>query len=262
MTGQTLTHEQSTLLLGAMAVDAVDPDEFVALEEHLARCPSCRAEVRAHHETLSAMVGASIPPLDLRARVLAAGPARVQVDASLPPLVLERATSRTDTVPPLGDRPTRLDEGRERRAGNAVKIALAAAASLVLVVAASAVVLRSRDRPIAIDEVAARARDDGQHRSVVLRSTAGGAGATAVVATDGTGYLFSGDLPALPAGRTYQLWALGGADGTTPVSVGLLGRDPDVSTFRADTRVTGFAVSEESDGGAVTPSAPLAVGTF
>ena len=44
--------------------------------------------------------------------------------------------------------------------------------------------------------------------------------------------------------------------------MGVLGRDPDVSTFKADTPVSGFALSEENEGGAVTPSPPVAAGTF
>ena len=81
-----------------------------------------------------------------------------------------------------------------------------------------------------------RARADPAARHLTLSSTAGGPGATVVIAADGSGYAFTGDLPALPAGRTYQLWALGGADGRTPISIGVLGRDPDVSMFRADAR--------------------------
>ena len=46
--------------------------------------------------------------------------------------------------------------------------------------------------------------------------------ATAVVLPDGTGYLTS-ELPALPAGRTYQLW---GVDNRNTISLGVMGRNP------------------------------------
>ena len=41
-------HEDFQDLLGAYALDAVDPTERDEIERHLATCPRCRAEVAEH----------------------------------------------------------------------------------------------------------------------------------------------------------------------------------------------------------------------
>ena len=81
--------------------------------------------------------------------------------------------------------------------------------------------------------------------------------AKAVVLPDGTGYLTS-ELPALPAGRTYQLW---GVDNRNTISLGVMGRSPSVVAFQAAGRPVALAVTEERAGG-VPSSAnqPTAVG--
>jgi anti-sigma-K factor RskA len=60
---ERLTHRQIQDLLGAYALDAVDPDEGEVVELHLRECPRCRAEVEDHRETAAmlAHVGAPAP---------------------------------------------------------------------------------------------------------------------------------------------------------------------------------------------------------
>src|ERR1700727_2602092 len=43
-------HEDIEELLGAYALDAVEPDEVEMIERHLEVCPRCRAEVAEHRE--------------------------------------------------------------------------------------------------------------------------------------------------------------------------------------------------------------------
>ena len=60
-----MTHDQHTDvegLLGAYALDAVDPEETERIEAHLADCPRCRAEVDRHRE-VAAAIGNSVEPL-------------------------------------------------------------------------------------------------------------------------------------------------------------------------------------------------------
>ena len=57
-----ISHEDASELLGAYALDAVDGDERVSLEEHLATCPRCQAELDSLHEVAGAM-GNSVEPL-------------------------------------------------------------------------------------------------------------------------------------------------------------------------------------------------------
>jgi Anti-sigma-K factor rskA/Putative zinc-finger len=48
-----LAHEEIQDLLGAYALDAVEPDEAKLIERHLETCPRCRSEVEGHREVAS-----------------------------------------------------------------------------------------------------------------------------------------------------------------------------------------------------------------
>ena len=60
-------------LAGAYAVDALDPEETRAFEEHLRGCAACAAEVRSMRAALTelAVADAVTPPPALRAAVMA-----------------------------------------------------------------------------------------------------------------------------------------------------------------------------------------------
>jgi hypothetical protein len=93
---------------------------------------------------------------------------------------------------------------------------------------------------------------------VALRSDDGTRTADAVVLPDGTGYLVRSNLPALTADKTYQLWAL---VGTSRISVGVLGTDATVASFKMDGDVWGLAITQESAGGVEsTKKDPVVVG--
>src|SRR5205814_1949498 len=77
-------------------------------------------------------------------------------------------------------------------------------------------------------------------------------------APDGSGFVMAGSMPALPEGRTYQLWALKADD--TKISLGVLGPRPGVTAFKMVGDVIGFAISDEAGSGAESPtSTPVAV---
>ena len=57
-----ISHEDASELLGAYALDAVDGDELSELEEHLATCPRCQAELDGLREVAGA-IGNSVEPL-------------------------------------------------------------------------------------------------------------------------------------------------------------------------------------------------------
>jgi hypothetical protein len=56
-------HEEVQELLGAYALDAVEPDEAAAIERHLPTCPRCRIELADHREVAALMgyAGADAP---------------------------------------------------------------------------------------------------------------------------------------------------------------------------------------------------------
>ena len=57
-----ITHEEANELLASFALDAVDGDEHGRIEQHLAECPRCRAELDAFRDVAAAM-GNSVEPL-------------------------------------------------------------------------------------------------------------------------------------------------------------------------------------------------------
>ena len=75
-----------------------------------------------------------------------------------------------------------------------------------------------------------------------------------MVLPDGRGTSAPTTCPQLEPGRGYQLWALVGPN---PVSIGLLGPDPEQSAFRATGPVSGFAITNELGGGRVRPRARI-----
>jgi anti-sigma-K factor RskA len=75
-----------------------------------------------------------------------------------------------------------------------------------------------------------------------------------VVLPDGTAYWVGDDFAVLPAGRTYQLWAL--ASGKV-VSLGVLGPDPHDVPFRVEPTMTLLMVTAEPAGGAPVPTTPV-----
>jgi len=237
-------HARISDLLGVYALDAVSPDEAALIEGHLRDCPRCRAEVDGHRET-AAMLAATgtAAPAELWGRISAA----------------------------LEDQPPRLDIARLRRdrpgtAGRWVAAAVAAAlAAVVGFMGFRLVELGERLDALAavgegegLAEAAAAAALDPDSARIELRSEEGDVLVNAVVQADGTGYLMAGDLRALPAGRTYQLW---GIRGKTPVSAGVLGPDPaEVVAFSVSPDVSAVAISEEEAGGsAAGPTLPAVV---
>ncbi len=100
--------------------------------------------------------------------------------------------------------------------------------------------------------------------SVSLQPQTGHGQIAAAIAlqADGTGYLRNDHLAALPAGKTYQLWALvphGG--GQQAISAGVLGPDPQAAAFHVAGRPTAFAITVEDAPGVVqSAQSPVAVG--
>jgi len=98
-------------------------------------------------------------------------------------------------------------------------------------------------------EAAAMVQD--QSGSVVVELVADGINAEIVLSEEGEGYLVSDNLTALPASRTYQLWAVteGGV-----TSAGVLGSDPGIVAFHTAkaSEVQALVITEENAGGVVT----------
>ena len=236
-------------LLGAYALDAVEPDEGLLVRNHVADCPRCSHELAEHRETISmvASAGGSAPE-GVWARIAESLPQDPRAAAPRPSLVV------------LGHRrkwrlPTRI--GAAAAAG-------VAAAALVLVGIQTVRVDQLNHR---VNQLSAAARQSGgfqglaaalldpSARRMALTSTAPGGTSLGdlVILPSGTAYLVGSTLPALGAGQTYQLWSIVGG---RAVSVGLLGTHPKTVAFTVDASVAAptFLVTIEPAGGVVAPT--------
>jgi anti-sigma factor RsiW len=242
-----LTHEEATDLLGAFALDAVEPDEREAVEDHLRDCPRCRAEVADHRGVASFLAsGGGRAPDGLWDRIAGA------LDESPPEL-------RLAPVVPLSSR--RSVSMRVGAGAAAVAAAVIAFLGVQVVHLNNQVDNLAAPRRAQTDLVVAanHALVDPAARRAALRSPDGRLAAEAVVLPDGTGFMVASTLPVLPAGRTYQLWAVTSGQ---KISAGVLGRDPQLVAFRyADTGVSAFALTDEQAGGVVaSANSPVLLG--
>jgi anti-sigma factor RsiW len=169
-------------LTPAYALDALDEQDEREYEEHLARCPHCRAELASLTETATSLaygVESPTPPPALRDRIL------------------EQARSERPNVVPL--RPA-------WRSWPAAVAAVAAAAAIGLGIWASSL-SNSLDR--------ARSARDQQERilSIVSDPAArhfalSGSHGTLVVSRTGAAALLVSNLGHAPRGKTYEAWVI------------------------------------------------------
>lgn len=180
-------------LTGAYAIDALDDDERVRFEEHLAVCADCRAEVAGLQEAgaeLSSTVSMT-PPASLRERVLA----DVAAVRPLPPEVTSLSSRR-----------------RNRRVP-----AFAAAAAAVVAIGVGGIVWQGTtggdERPRAVDPTASTQTStaqrvmDAQDAETSARALDSGGSVTAVRSRAmGQAVVVAQDLPDLPPSKVYELW--------------------------------------------------------
>jgi anti-sigma-K factor RskA len=193
-------------LSGAYALDALEGgaerDRFI---RHMSRCQSCAAEIRGFREVATAMAfaAAAEPPPELRDRVLAAAVRTRQ----LPPEVKTHA------------RPRRAQGWMPWVPWLSGVVATASIVVAVLFGFAQAHTqqqlnqVRAENQAISLLLAAPKAK-------LLTQTVTGGGTATVVLAADRheLAVIMNG-LPALPAGKAYQLWLIGK---TKIVSAGLL----------------------------------------
>lgn len=237
-------HEELRSLLGAYALDAVEPDERARIDEHLPTCAGCRAEVADHLEVAAALAGGGSAPTELWDRISAG----LERRSEEPVRSLARARlARGDEPHP---RRGGVGPGQGRRRTAWAVSAVAAAVVLVVFAVLGATVLRQGRE---IDDLASRldeAPTAPDLRVAELESVEGELAVSAVISGD-QGYVIADELPALSEGRTYQLWGV--SDGRAR-SLGLLGPDPGLSRFEVRDGVTTLAITPEDSPGAEQPT--------
>lgn len=236
------SHEDVRSLLGAYALDAVEPGEATDIERHLRDCPKCREEVADYREVVSRLAHAgSDAPEGLWERIAA------NLEEPPPEMRLEVVPSRRQARPAV-------------RARWVIAVAGVAAA----VIAALGVEIGRLNNQVGnlqsavsdrgMVQVVNAALADPHHTTVRLVSGNQHRYAEVVVRPDGAAYLVRANLPALGPKRTYQLWA---SSNLTPVSIGLLGSHPSMSAFRVAPGTTQLMVTAEPVGGVASPTPPV-----
>jgi anti-sigma factor RsiW len=265
--------DEFTDLLGAYALDALEPEERERVADHVRTCPWCSAEVAAHRE-VAALLSSSgtVAPPGVWDRIQtelspAAPPLRMSFTPAgeVDPLV---STSGLGVPGPAGQ-PDEIGEGHRRDGSDApvvpvgsarsfssraVGAAMAVAASLLIVLGFVAVQQRNEaDR--ARQEMAAATSVPPEGLSdlrVKLIGSNPDVGAQAVVNSSGEGWLVTNDLPEAGTEELYQLWGV--VDGSA-LSLGTFDSTNEVVNFHLDPKridgVSAFAVTKEQAPGVV-----------
>lgn len=239
-----MTHDELKDALSALALGALDSAERIEVEAHVRGCAECQAELQALLKVVDG-IGLEAPPVTppegLRSKVLARVTAQPQMRRVPLPDV------RPAPVPP-------------KPAGSWM-MPLALAASLVLAAAALFYAFRLQ---VEVQELR-KTTFLLQSADLVRANMKGQASAPNAMGlalwSKANGMIFSArQLPALPAGRVYQLWTI---TGTTATSAGLL--TPDASgAVRLELPVAAnaakpdaFGLTIEPAGGSQSPTLPI-----
>jgi anti-sigma factor RsiW len=229
---ETGIHELSA----GYALDALDPDERRAFEEHLEGCERCQEELGAFQETATALALAAAGPAPsdgLRDRIL--DTARTE-----PQNVVSFVPRRDRLVPVLG--------------------AVAAVAAAVAIGVGVWAIQLSDDldeAELALEEQreAAAILADPSASTVQLSSGQG----RLVVNEDGRAALVLQGVDPAPTGKTYEMWIV---ENEQPAPAGLFDGHEGTEVVVVDGTVVpgaAVAVTLEDDGGAETPTPPLIV---
>ncbi len=246
MTGPSGGTYELDELLGAYALDAVDPDERRRVEDYLEANPRALAEVQAHREvaTMLAFTGMDAPD-DLWGRI------SDEIGEQAPPPGPELAK-----VMSFDDHPKRRSISRVAPWA----VSVAAAAVVVFVAVGLADRADAPNDPIANAVEIARADRDSLTTTLVAEGS--GVAADAIIDQDGHGYVLARDLPTLPDGQTYQLWGV--VESGDVISLGIFGPNPEVETFTVEGAVSALAITIEQYPGVISDGNPVGafVGTF
>lgn len=257
----TVDEESVHALTGAYVLDALDPEELLAFERHLAVCADCRDDVRSLRDAVIRLpaVSAVAPPPELRASVLAS----ISQVRPLPPLPEQAALEEPAT--------TRVDEleSRRRREPRRDRWRLLAAAACVLALASVAWgVLRppaaDHTREVAVVEHESRTQLEALLSASDLRvyaadGTDGMRGTVLMSDEVGSAVVLLQDLPALADGEVFQAWSIAGE---APADAGVFRSRDGSATVVLDGDVLSaevVALTIEPTGGSPSPTGDILI---
>lgn len=238
------THNELKELLGAYAVNAIDPEEHTIINVHLEACDDCRHEVD-HLLESAALLGSSVPGdmPDLWTRI------RDQIATSdePPALQLPRAVA--------------VDHTKQLRLPRVWWITFGVAATIALITgtfAAGMAANRSESNSQSNDVAATALTTPGARIINLTSQTDTNAIAKLVLLPNGRGYIYASTLPKLTNDRAYQLWAI---VNNQPISAGVIGPSIAGAAFSASGPISAFAITDEIAGGVINSNrTPVVIG--
>ncbi|CAN5408648.1 hypothetical protein BH10ACT1_BH10ACT1_18680 [soil metagenome] len=265
----SMFHDDFSDLLGAYALDAVEPAEREMIEIHLRTCPWCAAEVAEHREAASFLSHSGTDaPEGVWDRILA------ELSPPAPPLRMSFSPTgevdplATTTASPAADAGTGAEDVdatdpvvvpfRARSVRMRTFGAVLVAAACLLAAVGFISFNQGRDDGPSSDF----ALPQNTELQVSLQASGSDMGAQALVDATGKGYLVAHDLPSAGSDELYQLW--GQVDGVV-LSLGTFDGDTDVVPFHVDPSqldsVQAFAVTKEKAPGVLASKQdPVMVG--
>ena len=261
----TREHEALGDQAGAYALGALSDAERRTFAAHLDRCHECRRETREMFHTLEVLgraVDPTEPPPSLRARVLAQATASGQEPVTLTshsttasravafPAWLAAAASIAALVTGLLAWSYKRDADQVRAELAAMQQQITTMTQHIATLESAAVDARQTSAVLTAVDLA-RVDLSGQASAPVARGR--------IFWSASSGLVFSAtNLPALPAGRVYQLWIVA----ETPHSAGIVapdaaGRLNVVSGAPVAVRPKAFALTIEPEGGRPAPTGPM-----
>jgi anti-sigma factor RsiW len=252
-----MSHDEIAELLGAYALDAVEPEEAAVIEAHLVECPRCAAELGQHREVAALLANAgSDASVELWDKIAA----RLDPPGEPPPAatVLDAALA--------GALPRRVSERRRRARWSATGALAAIAAAVIALLVLQVGHLDGRVGQLeqhGLTQAVQAALQNPRARVVALTSSSetGAVAADLVIVPSGSDYVINDALRPLSSDETYQLW---GVEQGRTISLGLLGNHPTQVPFAQGNgaRFVAYAVTAEPAGGAVTAThSPVAEST-
>jgi hypothetical protein len=246
----SVDHTEFAELLAVYSLDALPPDEATLLEGHLTDCPRCRAELESLRD-VAALLGNSGASAPVGTWDRIAGELGIASELGLP---------EPDQAVPL------LEFRGRKRAPVWRNVTIWAAAVVMIALGLLSYRVVNLDNRVSQLQTALGERGVGQlvtlaienpaSHDVELTAKSSEAHARVVVLPDGSAYWVDDDFAELPAGQTYQLWAL--ASGKV-VSLGVLGRAPHDVPFLVEPKMTLLMVTAEPAGGTPVPTSSVLV---
>lgn len=243
-----ISHAEASELLGAYALNAVDLEEATRIADHLDDCVDCLEDYRRFVE-----VAALLGPVEMKVDDELWGAIAREIGGGTPPPPRLRLEPRTQ-----GHQGRRIAPERRRLLTMAAG-GIAAAAIVVLSIAIGHLTseiksLRGSLSAPQLNAAAASALANPDTRVLSLNSPKGAELALLGVTKSGGAYLIPRSLRALPADKTYQLWA---PTSHGVVSLGVLGGSPSTSWVHIDAGVTQLLLNIEPAGGTTAPTTPV-----